>query len=206
MTMTTKATTAHDLSIAPTLTIADVAEMTGADGDPWKLSHVHRLLQLIALIGEGLAYDETAVTIATYLHDWGAYPPYRQPGVEHALRSRQVAETTILPRMDLPETAVTIILETIEYHDYRDFRPVTSSEARLLREADFLDFLGIIGLVREVGQGPTELAGAIQRVLGRREKIQDRFTLPVARHMAAVRLARLETCLEWLQEESFGYI
>jgi uncharacterized protein len=188
------------------LTVADLAEMTRADGDLWQLSHVHRLLKLIALIGEGVGYDETAVTIATYLHDWGAYPPYQQPGVEHALRSRQVAETMILPRMELSETAVAIILETIEYHDYRDFRPVTSTEAVLLREADFLDFLGIIGLVREVGRGPKELVAAIQRVLGRREKIQDRFTLPIAQQIAAVRLARLEQCLAWLQEESFAFV
>lgn len=195
-----------DVTDYPTcLTIADLAEMTRADSDPWRLSHVYRLLKLIPLIGEGVAYDETIITIATYLHDWGGYPRYQQPGVEHALRSRQVAETMILPRMELGETAVTIILETIEYHDYRDFRPVTSTEALLLREADFLDFLGIIGLVREVGRGPKELTSAIKTVLARREKIQDRFTLPVARQMAAVRLARLEKCLEWLQEESFDY-
>lgn len=191
--------------IAPSLTIADVAEMTRLDGDPWHLSHVHRLLKLIPVIGEGMVYDETAVTIATYLHDWGAYPRYQQPGVEHALRSRQVAETLILPRMALMETAVAIILETIEYHDYRDFRPVASAEARLLREADFLDFLGIIGLVREVQWGGKNLVSVCQRLIARREKIQDRFTLPIARQIAAVRLARLEQCLAWLQEESFDY-
>ena len=198
--------TTYGLSIATTLMIADVIEMTRADGDPWKLSHVHRLLKLIPLIGEGLAYDETILTIATYLHDWGAYPRYQQPGVEHALRSRQVAETMILPRMDLAETAVTIILETIEYHDYRDFRPVTSLEAVLLRETDFLDFLGIIGLVREVSRGPKELSSAIKAVLARREKIKDRFTLPVAQKIAAIRLDRLEQCLTWLQEESFAFV
>ena len=197
--------TTDDMLIAPPLTIADVAEMTRLDGDPWQLSHVHRLLKLIPVIGEGIAYDATAVTIATYLHDWGAYPRYQQPGVEHALRSRQVAETMILPRMALAETAVTIILETIEYHDYRDFRPVRSAEALLLREADFLDFLGIIGLVREVNWGGKNLVSVCQRLMARREKIQDRFTLPIARQIAAVRLARLEQCLAWLQEESFDY-
>ena len=180
--------------------------MTRAAGDPWKLSRVHRLLKLFALIGEGMVYDETAVILATYLHDWGAYPPYQQPGVEHALRSRQVAESMILPRMELAKTAVALILETIEYHDYRDFRPVTSTEALLLREADCLEFLGIIGLVREVGRGPKELASAIQRVLARRQRIQNRFTLPIARQIAVVRLARLEKCLAWLQEESFDYV
>ena len=198
--------TTNDLRLAEKLTLSDVMEITCAEGDAWKLSHVRRVLKLISLIGGGLAYDKTAVTLATYLHDWGAYPRFAQPGVEHALRSRQVAETMILPRMDLPETTVAIILETIEYHDYRDFRPVTSTEALLLREADFLDFLGVIGLVREYGRGPKNLISAYKTVLGRREKIQDRFTLPRAQQIAAVRLARLAQCLEWLQEESFDWL
>lgn len=188
------------------LTLADVIAMTRAAGDDWQLSHARRVLKLIELIGAGRGYDQTAVTIATYLHDWGAYPRFRQPGVDHALRSRQVAETLILPHMGLPETAVAVILETIEYHDYRDFRPVQSSEALLLREADFLDFLGIIGLVREYGRGPKDLVSAHKTVLARREKIQDRFTLPIARQIAAVRLARLAQCLAWLQEESFDWL
>lgn len=198
--------TTNELVLQPQLTLDDIIELTRVEGDAWKLSHVRRVLQLIGLIGVGLVYDETAVTIATYLHDWGAYPRFQQPGVEHALRSRQVAETLILPRMVLPDTAVAIILETIEYHDYRDFRPVQSTEALLLREADFLDFLGIIGLVREYGRGPKEMESACRTVLKRRELIQDRFTLPVARQMAAVRLARLAQCLAWLQEESFDFL
>lgn len=188
------------------LTIADLDQLTCADGGPLAYSHVQRLLKLIAQIGVGLTYNETALTIATYLHDWGAYPRYQQPGVEHALRSRQVVETTILPRLNLTETEVGIILETIEYHDYRDQRPVTSVEAVLLREADFLDFLGIIGLVREYARGPKELITAYNQVLKRRELIKDRFTLPVARELAATRLARLEQCGQWLQEESFAFL
>lgn len=198
--------TINELELKPQLTLDDIIELTRTEGDAWKWSHVHRVLRLIGLIGEEMVYDETAVTIATYLHDWGAYPRFQQPGVEHALRSCQVAESLILPRMDLPDTAVAIILETIAYHDYRDFRPVQSTEARLLREADFLDFLGIIGLVREYGRGPKEMESACRAVLKRRELIQDRFTLPVARQMAATRLARLEQCLAWLQEESFDFL
>jgi len=195
-----------DLLQNQSLTLADLKGLTRIEGDPWKLSHVRRVLKLIEIIGEGMTYDETAVTIATYLHDWGAYPRYQQPGVDHALRSRQVAESLILPRMDLPESVVGVILETIEFHDYRDFRTVISTEALLLREADFLDFLGVIGLVREVGRGPEELISAYKRVIARRDLIKDRFTLPIARQMAAIRLARLEQCLEWLQEESFAFV
>ena len=189
-----------------TLTVADLVDLTCADGGQLALSHVCRLHRLIALIGEGMAYDKSALTIATYLHDWGAYPRYRQPDVEHALRSRQVAETMILPRMAVDDAAATLILEAIEYHDYRENRPVASLEALLLREADFLDFLGVIGLVREYARGPKELVAAYNQVLKRRELIQDRFTLPIAREMAAARLSRLEQCLQWLREESFNFI
>lgn len=188
------------------LTLADVVEMTRAAGDTWSFSHVRRVLKLIGLIGTGMVYDETAVTIAIYLHDWGAYPRFRQAGVEHALRSRQVAETLVLPRMELSETTVAIILEAIEYHDYRDFRPVQSAEAVLLREADFLDFLGIMGLLREYNWGSKDVSSACRVVLERRELIRNRFTLPAAQQIAAVRLARLEQCLAWLQEESFDFV
>ena len=198
--------TTSELNLKPQLALVDIIELTRMEGDAWALSHVRRVLKLIELIGEGMVYDQTAVTIATYLHDWGAYPPFRQASVEHALRSRQVAETLILPRMELSETAVAIILEAIEYHDYRDFRPVQSAEAVLLREADFLDFLGIMGLVREYNWGSKDVSSACRVVLERRELIRNRFTLPAAQQIAAVRLARLEQCLTWLQEESFDFV
>ncbi len=83
---------------------------------------------------------------------------------------------------------------------------VRSSKCCCYARADFLDFLGIIGLVREVNWGGKNLASLCQRLMARREKIQDRFTLPIARQIAAVRLARLEQCLAWLEEESFAYI
>jgi len=197
---------ASDLILADHLTLDELDELTRLEGDAWRLSHVRRVLKLTEVIGQGLAYDTTAMTIAIYLHDWGGYPRFKKPGIEHAIRSRQVAETMILPQMELPPAIVPVILEAIEYHDYRDLRPVTTTEALLLREADFLDFLGIIGLVREYGRGPADLVSAFQVILTRREIIRERFTLPLARELATVRLERLQQCLLWLQEESFDFV
>lgn len=197
---------AQEFTLANHLTLDDLVELTREESDAWRLSHVRRVLKLTELIAQGLAYDAAAMTIAVYLHDWGGYPRFKEPGIEHALRSRQVAEMTILPRMKLPAAAVPVILEAIEYHDYRDQRPAPSTEALLLREADFLDFLGIIGLVREYGRGPADPVTAYRVILTRREAIQDRFTLPLARELAAVRLERLQQCLLWLQEESFDFV
>lgn len=188
------------------LTLTDLETMTQAEGEGWALAHVRRLLHLIEQIGADLTYDAPALTIATYLHDWGAFPRYRQPDVEHALRSRKIAETDILPRMDLTAMQVSLILDTIAYHDYRDPRPAPSTEALLLREADFLDFIGAVGFAREFAWGPKDLATCYRRLLRRREALHDRFTLPRAQEIAAVRLARMAQCQTWLEEESNGYL
>jgi hypothetical protein len=142
--------------------------------------------------------------LATYMHDWGAFPKYIQKDVEHAVRSRQVVESDILPRLPLTADQKQTLLETIELHDYRDMRPTKSDEALLLREADMLEFLGMMGMARDFARGPKNVETCYKRILSRRDVIQNRFTLPRAQEIAQVRLGRMETCLGWLMEESFG--
>lgn len=190
----------------PTLTLEDVIQQTLEYGEGWAVAHARRLQMLIQEIGAGLDYDAAALTLATYLHDWGAFPRFAQPGVEHALRSRQVAEVNILPQMDLSPAAQAGVLEAIELHDYRDQRPTHSVEALLLREADMLEFLGMIGLAREFARGPKDVAACQRRILSRRAGIEGRFTLPRAQEIALVRLERMAQCLCWLEEESFGIL
>jgi uncharacterized protein len=188
------------------LTLAEVEALTLEYGGSWGLAHVKRLLALIVRIGAGLEHDAAALTWAVYLHDWGAYPKYSQAGVEHAARSRQIAEAEILPRTDLSAQARSIVLEAIDRHDYRDERPVSTNEALLLREADFLDFLGIIGVAREFAKGPKDLQKCYRLALARREDLKDRFTLPAARRIAEQRLASMDGFLSSLLEESFGHL
>lgn len=188
------------------LVLEDIIQMTLQDGEGWAVAHSRRLLILIREIVQSLAYDEPALTLAVYLHDWGAFPAYQQKNVEHALRSRQVAEGKILPYMTLEPAQKAVILEAIELHDYRDLRPPSSLEALLLREADMLEFLGMIGIGRDFARGPKDIARCRQRILDRREAIQGRFTLPAAQAIAKTRLERLDQCLHWLEEESFGIL
>jgi uncharacterized protein len=186
------------------LTLANIERLTLESGGNWGLAHVRRLLKLIELIDGGLKYDKPALTWAVYLHDWGSYPKYAQSGVEHALRSRQVAEAEILPCTDLPDAARAVILEAIELHDYRDPRPAGSGESLLLREADFLDFLGAVGIAREFAKGPKDLEPSYRNVLKRQEQLVGRFTLPQAQRLARERLAVMNRFLHSLLEESFG--
>jgi HD superfamily phosphodiesterase len=190
----------------PQLTLDTVIQMTLQAGENWAVAHAKRLLELIKQIGADLPYDPQVMQLATYMHDWGAFPCYIQKGVEHAVRSRQVVEAEILPRLELTPAQKDILLEAIELHDYRDMRPTKSSEALLLREADMLEFLGMIGMARDFARGPRNLEACYRRVLDRRYGIQGRFTLPRAQQIAQVRLERMEQSLQWLNEESFGIL
>ena len=191
---------------AKTFNISGIENLIRENGGGWAFAHIQRLLKLIEQIGSDLEYDTQTMLWAVYLHDWGAFSKYSQPGGEHALISRQIAETEILPNVDLPDSMKTVILEAIELHDYRDKRPVSTNEALLLREADFLDFLGVIGISREFARGPKDLQKSYQQILSRRKQIQDRFTIPQAKLIAAERLARMDEFFKALLDESFGYL
>jgi len=187
-------------------TLDDIIQMTLDVGEDWAVAHAERLLRLVELIGVDVPYDLQVMELAAYMHDWGAFPRYMQKGVEHAIRSRQVVETEILPLLDLTQEQKEILLETIELHDYRDMRPTTSREALLLREADMLEFIGVIGMARDFARGPRNVETCYKRILSRRSDIEYRFTLPRAQKIARLRLERMETNLQWLIEESFGIL
>jgi uncharacterized protein len=192
--------------IKPMLAIDDIVQMTLQVGGAWATAHALRLIELIREIGQDLTYDEHTLTLAAYLHDWGAFPRFVEKGIEHALRSRQVVEAEILPRLNLSPSAVQVLLEAIELHDYRDVRQPKSAEALLLREADMLEFLGMMGMAREFARGPKDVAVCYRRILDRRAGIEGRFSLPRAREIAQTRLERMSQCLDWLQAESFGIL
>jgi hypothetical protein len=186
--------------------LEDIEQLTLEYGEGWAYPHARRLLTLVDHIDAGMQYDRLAVEFAAYLHDWGAFPRFARTGADHALLSRQIAETEILPRTDLNLDQQALILEAIERHDYRDPRPAGSNEALLLREADALDFLGVTGIAREFAWGPNDLSKCFQRILKRKEGIQGRFTIPAAAALAEVRLERMGRFLNLLQEESSGFL
>jgi len=189
---------------AVSFTLDDIVQMTIQVGEDWAVAHARRLIELVKQISDDFPYDAHIMELGTYMHDWGAFPKYIQKDVEHAVRSRQVVESEILPHLPLTTDQKESLLEAIELHDYRDLRPTRSNEALLLREADMLEFLGVMGMAREFARGPKNVETCYRRILSRRDGIQNRFTLPRAKEIASVRLERMEICLGWLAEESFG--
>lgn len=173
-------------------------------GESWAVDHAARLLRLVGRIDDGLTYDHEVLTWAAHLHDWGAFAAYRRDGVDHATRSVEVVRAEVLPGLDLPDGAVGVLLEAIARHDYRDPLPVASTEALLLREADMLDLIGVVGLSRELAWGPNDLDVCYRRIRSRRDGIRGRLTLPEARRIAERRIARMDVCLGWFEDEVGG--
>jgi uncharacterized protein len=180
----------------------EIVRLTDEYGGQWGLNHTRRLLRLVSMIGQGQHYDAEVIWTAAYLHDWGAYPKWTQAGVDHALRSRQVAEAFWAERGYSPEL-LTPVLECIESHHSGD--PNRRIEAILLSDADALDFLGVVGVLRDFSKNPRDLRKAHEVALDRKEKLRRSICLETSKAIAAQRIDRMERLLRMFEEETFGF-
>ena len=180
----------------------EIVRLTEEYGGQWGINHTRRLLHLISIIGEGQHYNAEVTWFAAHLHDWGAYSHWAKPGVDHAVRSRQVAETFLVEK-GYPGELLIPTLECIEYHHSGD--PGRRIEAILLSDADALDFLGVVGVLRDFSKVPKDLRKAYDVVQSRKEKLRQSICLESSKAMAVERLERMESLLTAFEEETFGY-
>ena len=148
-----------------------------------------------------MTYNSEAVWIAAHLHDWGAYAPWAQKGVDHTLRSGQVAEEFLTQR-GCPEDLKKLVLECIALHHTPGSD--RSLEATLMRDADGLDFLGAVGVLRDFSKNPRDLRAAFEQVRKRREKVPAMLQLEPARALAAQRVRQMDDLLAEFEAETFG--
>ena len=179
----------------------EITRLTEEYGDQWGINHTRRLLELVSLVGEGLSYDGEAVWIAAHLHDWGAYSPWAEKGVDHALRSRQVAED-FLARRGCPEQLKAVVLECIEFHHTGGEQ--RSLEAVLLHDADILDFLGVVGVLRDFSKNARDLRKACTISRGRRGSLPGLLSLKRAKAIAQQRIQEMDEMLARFEADSFG--
>lgn len=179
----------------------EVIRLTEEYGGAWGINHTRRLLQLIETIGEGLSFNSDALWLAAHLHDWGGYAPWAQKNVDHALRSRQVAESFLSER-GCPDELKTLVLECIELHHTAGSD--RSLESILLRDADALDFLGVVGILRDFSKNPRDLRKAYEETKRRRVQLPGMIHLDKARAIATLRVKQMDKLLAQFEAESFG--
>jgi uncharacterized protein len=179
----------------------EITRLTEGYGGVWGINHTRRLLNLVALVGAGQKYDSEVVWLAAHLHDWGAYAPWAQEGVDHAVRSTQVAEE-FLSRKDYPDEFQAAVLECIATHhsSQSDMR----LEAILLRDADVLDFLGVVGVLRDFSKNPRNLRKGFETSKKRRDKLPQVLFFESAKQIAAERVRQMDELLASFEADSFG--
>ncbi|MDD3706166.1 MAG: HD domain-containing protein [Clostridiaceae bacterium] len=182
--------------------LSKINELTEEYGGQWGINHTKRLLKLISIIGEELQYNHEAVTIAAYLHDWGGYAKWAMSEINHAIRSRQVAEE-FLTEIGCENYLMELVLECIEYHHSATGN--NSIEAILLSDADALDFLGTVGVLRDFSKNPKNLRKAYETVVNRRDNLQKRLLLEKSQELAKTRINSMDQVLCSFEEETFGY-
>jgi uncharacterized protein len=180
----------------------EIIRLTEEYGGRWGIDHARRLLHLISIIGEGREYNADAVWLAAYLHDWGGYRPWAQQGMDHALRSKQVAEPFLAER-GVADDLLALVLECIEQHHSGD--PGRSLESILLSDADALDFLGVVGVLRDFSKNPRDLRKGYEATRRRRGKLPSMLCLERSKEIAAIRIQQMDELLSVFEVDTFGF-
>jgi len=182
----------------------EITRATKEYGGDWGWNHTCRLLALVRLIAGDEPYDEDVVWIAAHLHDWGAYKPWAQEGVDHVTRSVEVAGLWLAER-NYPEATRRDVLECIEVHAARAAGPGISREAMLLHDADVLDFLGAVGMARDFSKNPRDLRAGYEAALKRRVELPQTLFMERSVALAEPRLREMDDFLATFVEGSFGF-
>ncbi len=178
----------------------EIIGLTEKYGGLWGLNHTRRLLKLIDIISKGQDYDTEIVWVAAHLHDWGGYSTWAQEGVDHAVRSKQVA-SQVLPQLGYSANFIDKVLECIETHHQGGSNRCI--EAQLLSDADALDFLGVVGVMRDFAKKPKDLKNACAAVKKRMSQLPELLCLQRSKAIAELRLQEMSWLIERFEEETF---
>lgn len=170
----------------------------------WGWTHSERdfLLAKDIAAKEGLAIDTDVLFAAAFTHDIGAIGDFQKVGVDHAVRSVELAEPMLL-QAGFPAEKLPAVREAILGHMH-DKQPGSRSEAIVLHDADTLDFLGAVGVARRLvvnGNAP-DYAGGLARIREFADKLPGRLVTKSAKEMAPMRTAEMHAFLDQLQPET----
>ncbi len=172
----------------------------------WGWTHSERDYRLAQEIAgkERLQIDPDILFAAAFVHDIGAIGEFQKEGVDHAVRSAELAEP-LLRDAGFPMTKWPAVRDAILGHMH-DKAPGPRPEAVVLHDADTLDFLGTVGVARRLsvtGEAP-DYAGGLTRIRDFADKLPGRLVTATAKGMATPRVAEMRQFLDQLNAETYG--
>jgi uncharacterized protein len=170
----------------------------------WGWTHSERDYRLAMDIAakEHLAIDSDVLFAAAFTHDIGAIGEYQKAGVDHAVRSAELAGP-LLVEMGFPAEKVPAVNDAILTHMH-DHAPGPRPEAIALHDADTIDFLGTVGAIRRIsanGSAPDYTVG-LAKVRDFADKLPGRLVTNSAKNMASPRVREMKRLLAELDAET----
>ncbi len=168
----------------------------------WRYAHSWRIYHLSKELDVNGECDDDILFAVAMLHDIGAYPKYKEEGVDHPVTSRKFAER-FLEEIGFPATKMAVAMESIDKHMFNS-EPGGSMEAVIVRDADILDFLGIVGVARAFLKAQDDLRMGHEELQRLAQTLPDMVVTEKARSMAWQRRREMEEFLEKLREQTIG--
>ncbi len=123
--------------------------MTSKDFPCHDYEHVLRVYKNVQMISQTEEADKYVVEPAAMMHDLGRADEFKDPSIDHALRSAELAEPILYEAGYAPYIADKV-LQAIRQHRFSTGIVPDSIEGKVLQDADRLDALGAIGVMRWV--------------------------------------------------------
>jgi uncharacterized protein len=175
----------------------------------WGRSHCQRVYQLSLelAVEQELIIEEEVLFAAAYLHDAGAFAPYKSEGVDHAVRSAEVAEEILLS-LGFPGEKAPLVEEVIRGHMFYA-EPALPTEAVVFHDADVLDFMGAIGIARLLSivgldDWTPDLGAAAGLIERFSRELPGKLHTPRAREIGIARQQEMRVFLQILSQETHG--
>lgn len=171
----------------------------------WGWTHSERDYRLAIEIAskEGLAIDTDILFAAAFTHDIGAIGEFQKEGVDHAVRSVELAEP-LLRDAGFPMEKFPGVRGAILGHMH-DKVPGKGHEAIILHDADTLDFLGSVGVARRLAVTGTAIdySTGVARIAEFADKLPGRLVTGSAKAMAGSRVDEMRRFVTTLNAETF---
>lgn len=179
----------------------EIVNLTLEYGGQWAICHAQRILNNIAAISAGARCEAEPLWLAAHLHDWGGYAKWALQGVDHAVRSREVARQFLAER-SCPADLAEKVLECIEFHHGGPAQ--RSVESILFTDADALDLLGTVGVLRVFSMNYRDLRAAVAAAQRYRDMSDRAITLAASRRIAGERIREMDSLLARFFEQTGG--
>jgi len=115
-------------------------------------AHVLRVRKLCEIIGQKENADMSILLAAALLHDLGRDHERKDPTIDHAEKSAEIAEE-ILNKVGFTPDKIPGVVYAIKVHRFSGKVVPTTLEAKILQDADRIDISGAVGIASTFAYG-----------------------------------------------------